>query len=90
MTHAAMTSYDRGAEVIARALADDRTGLRVLLASLDAPELRRLLDSTVCALADTVAGRCEAAGVPRREAAAYFRESHQKTRRDRAADRQEK
>lgn len=79
MTPAAMSNYDRGHAVIERALAGDRTGLRALLASLDAPELRRLLDTTVTALADSVAARCEAAGVPRRDAAAWFAETRTHT-----------
>lgn len=69
------SSYDRGHAVIERALAGDRTGLRALLATLEAPELRRLLDNTVMAFADTVAGHCEERGVPRDVAAAWFRDT---------------
>lgn len=67
------TRADRAHAVVAHALDGDGAALDVLLASLDAPELRRLLAATVGALTEAVIGRAAAAGVPRRQAAAWFR-----------------
>lgn len=71
----ATTQADRAHAVVGLALAGDRTGLDALLATLDAPELRRLLRATVTALADALVGTCERRGVPRQQAVEWFRET---------------
>lgn len=66
----------RAYEVVGHALDGDRTALDAVLASLEAPELRRLTAAVVRALAESMVSRCEALGTPRRDAVAYFRSTN--------------